>query len=136
MRSHESFLVIGAAITSAALFYFGTGLHPIWWILWLAPVPVLAIAPRIHGSTAFLIGSSAWFVGEMNQWNYVRHYIELPWPIAFLYFVVPAVVFGLAVLFTRSFLRRRSVLMAALALASSILSARGSEDDVESENGD
>ena len=115
MRSHKSLLVIGAAITSAALFYFGTGLHPIWWMLWLAPVPVLAIAPRIHGITAFLLGSSAWFVGEMNQWNYVRHYIELPWPIAFLYFVVPAVVFGLAVLFTRSFLRRGSVLMAALA---------------------
>src|SRR6476659_462952 len=115
MRSHKSFLVIGAAITSAALFYFGTGLHPIWWMLWLAPVPVLAIAPRIHGITACLLGSSAWFVGEMNQWNYVRHYIELPWPIVFLYFVVPAVVFGLAVLFTRSFLRRGSVLMAALA---------------------
>jgi apolipoprotein N-acyltransferase len=115
MRSHKFFLVIGAAITSAALFYFGTGLRPIWWMLWLAPVPVLAIAPRIDGGTAFLLASSAWFVGEMNQWDYFRRVIEVQLKIVAVYFVISAAVFGLGVLFTRSFLRRGSVLMAALA---------------------
>src|SRR4029077_18062465 len=115
MRSHEFFLVIGAAITSAALFYFGTGLHPIWWMLWLAPVPVLAIAPRLHGSAAFFLGAIVWLLGEMNQWKYVTHAIELPPHITILYFVVPAVVFGFGVLFVRGFTRRGSLFLAALA---------------------
>jgi apolipoprotein N-acyltransferase len=109
------FLVIGAAITSAALFYFGTGLHPIWWMLWLAPVPVLAIAPQLRGSAAFLLGSITWILGEMNQWNYLRHVVELPLRIIILAFVIAAFVFGLGVLFTRSFLRRGSLFFAALA---------------------
>ena len=84
-------------------------------MLWLAPVPVLAIAPRLPASAAFLLGSVAWLLGEMNQWNYVRHEIELPLQIVILYFVIPAVVFGLGVLFMRSFLRRGSLFLAAFA---------------------
>src|SRR5438128_379259 len=78
MRSRKLFLLIAAGLASAALSYFGTGLYPIWWLLWLAPVPVLAIAPPLGGSAAFLLGSIAWLIGEMNQWNYVMHRIELP----------------------------------------------------------
>src|SRR5215510_477666 len=96
------FLVVVAGVASAGLFYFGTGLHPKWWAIWLAPIPVLAIAPQLLGSAAFLLGSIAWVIGEMNQWNYVKHEIELPLDIAVLYFVLPALVFGLAVLFARS----------------------------------
>jgi apolipoprotein N-acyltransferase len=33
--------------TGAALLYFGTGLHPIWWLTWLAFLPVLLLAPRV-----------------------------------------------------------------------------------------
>jgi len=115
MRSRKLFLIAVAALVTAALAYFGTGLHPIWWALWLAPVPVLTIAPRLHGATAFLFSAVAWLIGEMNQWNYVRHVIELPLQITVLFFVVPAVVFGLGVLFVRRFLRRGSVCLAAIA---------------------
>jgi len=115
MRSPKFLVIIGAGLGSAAFSYLGTGLQPIWWMLWLAPLPVLAIAPRIRNSTAFLLGSVAWLIGEMNQWNYVRHEIELPWQIMILYFVVPAAVFGLGVLFVRSFLRGGLLFLAALA---------------------
>ena len=115
LTRYSVFLVAGAALASAGLFYFGTGLHPTWWTLWLAPVPLLAIAPRLRGGAAFFLGSVAWLIGETNQWNYVRHEIELPLQIAVLYFVVPAVVFGFGVLFARGFLRRGSLFLAALA---------------------
>jgi hypothetical protein len=82
---YNALLVIAAAISSAAFFYFGTGLRPIWWMLWLAPVPVLAIASRLHGGRAFLLGSIAWLVGEMNQWDYLRHVIALPSRIIILF---------------------------------------------------
>jgi apolipoprotein N-acyltransferase len=115
MPSHKLFFVTVAGLVSAAFAYLGTGLHPIWWALWLAPIPVLAIAPRLHGRVAFLFGAIIWLIGEMNQWNYVRHAIELPPPITVLYFLVPAVVFGLGVLLVRNFIRRGSLFLASLA---------------------
>jgi apolipoprotein N-acyltransferase len=115
LRFSNFFLVTAAGLVSAALSYFGTGLHPIWWALWLAPVPVLAIAPRLRGATAFLLGSIAWLIGEMNQWNYVRQELELPSQMIVLYFVAPAVVFGFGIRFTRRFLRRGLLFPAALA---------------------
>ena len=116
MRSRKPFLIAAAGILSAVFAYFGTGLHPIWWALWLAPIPMLAISPRLGGGAAFLLAAFAWVIGEMNQWNYVRHQIELPPQITILYFVAPAVVFGLGVLFVRGFVRRGSLFLASLAL--------------------
>jgi apolipoprotein N-acyltransferase len=72
-------------------------------------------SPRLHGGAAFLLSSVAWLIGEMNQWNYVTHEIELPLQIIVLFFVVPAVVFGFGILFTRGFLRRGSLFLASLA---------------------
>jgi apolipoprotein N-acyltransferase len=115
MRFRSLFIALVAGLASAAFFYLGTGLHPIWWTLWLAPIPVLAIAPRLRGGTALLLGSIAWLIGEMNQWNYVRHDIQLPLQSAALYFLVLALVFGFAVVFVRGFLRRGSLFLAALA---------------------
>jgi apolipoprotein N-acyltransferase len=111
----KTLLVAVAGLASAGLLYFGTGLRPIWWLLWMAPVPVLAIAPHLRGSAALSLGSIAWFLGQMNQWNYLRHVIALPLRIIVLAFVIPAVVFGLGILFTRSFLRRDSLFLAAFA---------------------
>jgi len=112
---YKTLLVVVAGLASAGLLYFGTGLHPTWWLLWVAPVPVLAIAPRVHSGAAFLLASTVWFLGEMNQWDYLRHVIALPLRIIILFFVIAAVVFGLGVLFTRSFLRRGSLVLAAFA---------------------
>jgi apolipoprotein N-acyltransferase len=116
MRPGKLFFIISAGLVSAAFAYLGTGLHPTWWALWLAPIPVLAIAPRIRWSVAFLLGAIAWLIGETNQWNYVRHAIEMPPRITLLYFLTPVVVFGLGVLFVRGMLRRGSLFLAALAL--------------------
>jgi hypothetical protein len=35
--------VTGAVVTSSAMLYWGTGLHPLWWLTWFAPLPVLLI---------------------------------------------------------------------------------------------
>jgi apolipoprotein N-acyltransferase len=115
MRRPKLLLVIAAGLTAAAFSFLGTGLHPIWWLLWLAPIPVLAIAPRLHGRAAFLLGSVAWLVGETNQWNYLRHEIDLPLQVVILFLIITAVVFGFGVLFVRSFLRRGSLFLAAFA---------------------
>ena len=115
LSGYNNLFVVAAGFVSAGLLYFGTGLHPIWWVLWVAPFPVLAISPRLHSPAAFLLGSIAWFLGELNQWNYMRQVIDLPSHIIIVFFITAAVVFGLGVLFTRSFLRRGSVFLAAVA---------------------
>ena len=109
-------LVIAAGLATAALLFLGTGLHPIWPLLWFASIPVLAVAPRLRASAAFLLAFVAWLIGGLNQWNYFTSAIQLPLPLIAVALILPAVVFGFGVLFTRSFLRRGSLFLAALAL--------------------
>src|ERR1700746_554901 len=105
---------ISAAAASGFLLYFGTGLHPVWWLLWLAPVPVLAIAPKLGWPTSFLLAIAAWFVGALNQWDYFKHEVELPQWLISVALLMPPTFFGLGVLFTRRLLRRGLLFGAAL----------------------
>ena len=116
MRLGTAVLVITAGLISSALLYLGTGLHPVWWLVWLAPIPVLAVAPRISGWTAFLLAAASWLLGELNEWNYLTGVLGLPTLLVTILFLIPAIFFGVGVLFVRGFLRRGSVILAALAL--------------------
>ncbi len=114
MRMRNVFPTILAGTVSAVLFYFGTGLHPNWWLLWFAPVPVIAIASRLGWRASFLLAVIAWFAGALNQWDYFKHEVELPLWLIVVAFLVPAIIFGLGVLRTRAFLRRGWLFAAAL----------------------
>jgi apolipoprotein N-acyltransferase len=116
VKSRNLIFAIAAGIATALLSYFGTGLHPIWSLLWFAPVPVLALAPRLRASRTFLLAFFAWLIGETNLWNFYRHAIELPLALIIVAFALPAGVFGLAVLLTRRFVKIQSLFPAALAL--------------------
>jgi apolipoprotein N-acyltransferase len=115
MKSLNLLLVIAAGTTTAALLYFGTGLHPIWPLLWLAPVPVIAIAPHLRASRVFALATVACFFGATNLWKHLAYGIGLPWALVLISFLVPAVIFAVGVLFVRGFLRRGSLLLAAIA---------------------
>ena len=39
-------LGLGTIAASAALLWFGSGLHPLWPLMWFAPLPVLLLAVR------------------------------------------------------------------------------------------
>ena len=114
MKSFKLLLVIVAGTITAALLYFGTGLHPIWPLLWFAPVPIIAIAPQLRASHTFALATVAWFFGQMNLWKHLAYGIGLPWAVVVISFLVPAIVFALGVLFVRGFLRRGSLLLAAI----------------------
>ncbi len=64
-------LVALCLTASAALFFFGTGLTPVWMLLWLAPIPVLWLAPRIPAGQAFLFAAAAYVLGGFNIWFYM-----------------------------------------------------------------
>jgi apolipoprotein N-acyltransferase len=115
VSSRKLLFATAAGTATALLSYFGTGLHPIWPLLWFAPVPVLAIGPRLTATRAFLLAFVAWFAGETNLWLHLAQGIGLPVPLILLSFVLGAIVFGLGVLLVRSFLRRGAIFLAALA---------------------
>lgn len=112
----SSLVIVAAGTATAALSYFGTGLHPVWPLLWLAPVPLLALAPRLSRKGAFALATAAWFIGQTNLWQHLANGLALPRLLVVVSFLIPAVVFGLAVLLVRGFLLRGSLFLAAFAL--------------------
>lgn len=105
------------ATTLAALgWWFGSGLHPLWWLTWLAPLPVLWLAPRVRARWAAFAAFAAYAIGGLNQWTYLHGYIGLPMaPIVYV-IGTPGLMLALGVLLFRRLLRRGQTLAAALAL--------------------
>jgi len=98
-------VIAAAALASALALFFGKGLQPVWWLVWLAPLPLLLIAPRLSARTVFGVSCLAAAVGELNLWHYFR---EVPPLISLLVVLVPSALFALAVLlFCRCVLRGR-----------------------------
>jgi apolipoprotein N-acyltransferase len=99
---------------SAIAWFFGTGLHPIWWLTWLAPLPVLIIAPRVSRWTAFGVAFGAFTLGALNMWRYDRLVIPI-WLSLFILFA-PSLVFAFIVLAHRRFILRGQIFRATFTL--------------------
>jgi apolipoprotein N-acyltransferase len=106
-------LAVGLA---AVLLWFGTGLYPMWPLLWFAPLPVLLFASRNPGRDTALTAALSWFIGGLNLWHYFGSVLQLPLPIRALIFLVPALEFAGAVLLFRVLLNRGAWWSALLAL--------------------
>lgn len=112
----QTVTMLAALALAAAAWWFGSGLHPWWWLAWLAPLPVLWLAPRVPARWAALAAFVAYAVGGMNLWDYLRNAIGLPLPVDIYVIAAPAVVFALCTLLYRRLLRRGRVLPATLAV--------------------
>ncbi|MEV1115430.1 nitrilase-related carbon-nitrogen hydrolase [Actinosynnema sp. NPDC049800] len=106
-------LVVLAGLGSAALFYFGTGLAPIAALAWLAPLPVLLVAPRTSGRVAAALAFGACLLGLTNTWPFLAHSHDLPllpWGVAIG--IGMAATFALVVTLFRALLNRGRALLA------------------------
>ena len=120
MASRRDRYMLPAWLTATALaalgWWFGSGVQPLWWLTWLAPLPVLWLAPRVRARWAALAAFVAYAIGGMNEWNYLHGYIGLP-VVAIIQAVgTPALMLALCVLLFRRLLLRGRVLAATLAL--------------------
>jgi len=108
--------LIGVVLVSGACWWlsFDLGLHW-WWPIWLAPLPVLWIAPRLGGWGAFGLAFLAFLIGRCAWLGYLLS--VLPVGPALIFTVMPAAFFGLAILPARVFLRRQEPVSAALSFA-------------------
>ena len=107
-------LASGAVAVTSAMLFWGTGLHPRWWLTWLAPLPILLISLRVARGRAFWMATVAWFLGSLNMWFYLLTAISIPIPLVLLLSAVPSCFFGLAVLLFRRFILRSNLGKAAL----------------------
>lgn len=99
---------------SAALFFLGTGLTPIFALTRLAAIPVLWIASRVGAGEAFLIATTAYALGGLNEWTNSR--TVLPTWIVVSILMGVACLFGIGVRLFRVSIMRRKTWQAALVL--------------------
>lgn len=113
-KSRQIVIACAALILSAIAWYFGTGLHPHWYLTWLAPLPVLLAAPRLPRWPALAVAFAGFAFGACNSWRY--DLVVVPLWLLLVMIVVPALVFAWIVLIHRAFILRGQLLRAALAL--------------------
>jgi apolipoprotein N-acyltransferase len=106
------YAAMAALLTGIAL-YFGTGLATIPALTWLAPLPVLLLAPRVSGQLAALAAFVGWSLGLANLWHYLLKDLDLP-PAAMGFLVLLAGVFTLTVVLFRALAVRMHFALAAL----------------------
>jgi apolipoprotein N-acyltransferase len=111
---HHRALVALALAGSAVAWFFGTGLHPLWWLTWVAPLPVLLIAPRVSRRTAFGVAFGAFTLGALNIWSYDR--IVTPLWLSIFILIVPSLAFAFIVSAYRGFVLRGQIFRAVFAL--------------------
>ncbi|MFI6597054.1 nitrilase-related carbon-nitrogen hydrolase [Nonomuraea sp. NPDC050536] len=103
-----------AVALSAVLFILGTGLHPMPWFTWLAPLPVLLVAARVRFRMALAAGFAVWALGQAPMWRYFLNVVEIPLPILVLSQLAPALLFGLLTAGFGTLVRRGRPVSAAL----------------------
>jgi apolipoprotein N-acyltransferase len=73
---------IAAAVAAGVLLRFAAGLRPVWWLVWLAPVPLLLIAIRFRPRDARWMVLLAAVIGTSCNFHYFRLVMPLPAVIA------------------------------------------------------
>ncbi|MEV7099271.1 nitrilase-related carbon-nitrogen hydrolase [Amycolatopsis sp. NPDC051045] len=106
---------IVATAASAVLFFFGTGLDPLPELAWLAPLPILLLAPRVRGAAALACAFVAYLAGSAGSWSYFWHSLSIPRPAALGILGGSALLFAVCAGLFRSLVRRDHALLAAFA---------------------
>ncbi|MEV4259662.1 hypothetical protein AB0J52_41430, partial [Spirillospora sp. NPDC049652] len=87
-------VLIGLVVLSGALFALGTGLHPVFVLTWLAPLPLLWATARMSGRVAFAASAAVWTAGQAPMVGYYHGVLETPVPLVVAILAGPALVFG------------------------------------------
>lgn len=95
-----------AVALSAVAWWFGSGTQPLWWVTWLAPLPVLWLAPRVRAPWAALAALAAYVAGGFNIWTYAHGHIGLPVSVTLAFIASTGVVMAVCTLLFRRLLLR------------------------------
>src|SRR5579862_1259648 len=104
------------AACMALLVWFGTGLHPWWPLMWLAPIPALMVATRSTWARTFLVAFVGYFLGSLNLWHYLHDVLSVPLLALILEFALQAALFAIVILLFRALYNREAWGLAMIAL--------------------
>ncbi|HEX4955262.1 MAG TPA: nitrilase-related carbon-nitrogen hydrolase [Thermoanaerobaculia bacterium] len=90
---------LSAVLAAAAAFFLATGLEGWPLLAWLAPLPILLVAPRLSAKLAFGAAFLAHLLGGLSLFSYLAELAPIPAVVAVL--AIPALAFALAVLAQR-----------------------------------
>jgi apolipoprotein N-acyltransferase len=113
---------IGAILLSAGAYFWSYGLQPVWWLMWLAPLPLLLMAPRLRAWAAAAMAFAALTLGGLDMWHYHRLLHFSLW-LAVAWLLEPAIVLVVAVLLYRAFFLRGYPWRAVLVFPSIVIAA-------------
>lgn len=122
--SLRRFIVISCAVLLTAVAYFvSSGLHRVWWPVWLAPLPVLLVAPKLRAWEAFAAAWAARALAALNFWSYLLHTVQFPLWLVLVTILVPSASFAFAVVLYRGLLRKGNPWLAATAFPATMVAA-------------
>jgi len=105
-----------ALLGTALMLYFGTGLTPIALLTWIAPIPVLLVAPRVRLRTALAVAFGSYLVSTANSWAYYAHSHDVPLPAGIAISLAYSITFALGVWLFRVWVLRGRPLLAAFSV--------------------
>src|SRR3954470_13341316 len=91
-----------AVAATAALVWLGTGLHPWWPAVWMAPLPVLVYAAGASWWRAAIAAAIAWLAGMLGFWHYLHDVLRIPGGFAAQFYAGETLAFTLGVLLYRA----------------------------------
>ena len=72
---------IALAVAAGVLLRFVVDLRPVWWLVWLAPAPLLLIAIQFRPCHARWMVALAAVIGSSSNFHYYRLVMPLPFVI-------------------------------------------------------
>ncbi|NUR72559.1 MAG: acyltransferase [Hamadaea sp.] len=105
-----------AFAATAVMLYFGTGLTPLAWLTWFAPLPVLLLAPKVSLRTALLVAFGSYLASTSNSWAYYAHSHDVPLPAGIGISLGYSIAFAAGVWLFRTWVLRGRPLLAAVSV--------------------
>lgn len=107
-------LTLAAVALSAFAYYWAYGLQPVWWLMMLAPLPLLVMAPRLPAWAAATMTFASMTIGGLDMWQY-HHELRFPLWLMLACLLEPSIILAFAVLVYRVFFLRNQLIRAVLA---------------------
>ena len=102
--------VLLPALISGILYYSSDGLEGFRPLLWMAPLPLLLVAPHLSGRATFIGSLLAYLIGSMNLARYLVE--NLPIPVVIVLMLMPSTVFAVCMVLVRNAYLQRSAMVA------------------------
>ncbi len=100
VSSRQTIFVTISIFISGLCWYLANEIHGhFWYLLWVAPVPILLMSVRVKGTTAFLIAYIAYTIGRLSWFNYLHQVSSLSFAIILTLFL--PLLFSLVLIATR-----------------------------------